>query len=78
MLTNVMLLIICNKQHLEDLHNSVKQCIPNDPCAKLQNHTWVEDPVEAQDRAVGFKVIKYRKFTDMASDPALQQAFGEK
>ena len=36
-------------QHLEDLHNSVNQCFPNDQCM-----------IQVQDRPVDFKVMKCR------------------
>ena len=38
-------------QPLEDLHNSVNQCFPNDQCM-----------IQVQDRPMDFKVMKYRDF----------------
>ena len=35
-------------QHSEDLHNSVNQYFPNNPCMMLQNH----DPFKEQDESM--------------------------
>lgn len=46
-LTNGILLLLPYHElgkHLENLHNSVKHCFPNDQGMILQNHIWVKGP----------------------------------
>lgn len=64
-------------QHVEDLHNSVKQYFPKDQCIMLQNCAWIKDPFRAQDRAMDFILIEDEKFIEMPSDSTLQLNFKE-
>lgn len=41
----------------------------------LQNHEWVKDPFEMQDRKTDFKIPEHEKFIDMVSDSMLQLIF---
>ena len=40
-----------------------------------KNHTWVKDPIKAQDRPADFNVTGYIMFTDMVSKSTLQLTF---
>lgn len=64
------ILILYNKsyQHLEDLHNTVNQSLPNDQLFMLQHHVWVKRSFQSYDRPVNFKMAEYRKCVDTASD----------
>lgn len=55
-------------QHLEDTQNSVNQYSPNDQCM-LQNHIWVKDSFNMQDRPMYFNTAEYEKFIDIVSYP---------
>lgn len=68
---------VCNEmcQHLEELHNSVKQYFPKDRCMILQSHTWVKDPFSVQDRPLDFNVTEHVKFINRVSDSTLQLIF---
>lgn len=60
-------------QHLEGVHDSVKEYFPDNHETKLQNHLWVKDPFEVPDRPIGFSVKEYEQLTDIVSDSVLEQ-----
>lgn len=49
------------RQHLEDLHSSVNQYFPDDPCVKLQNHTVENASLKVPDRPMGFNVTEHAR-----------------
>ena len=46
-------------QHLEDLHNSVNQCLSNDQCMMLtKNNEQIKDPFSLQGKSDDFEIAE--------------------
>jgi hypothetical protein len=61
--------------HSEDLHSSLSQFFPSDPCVRLQNLRSGNESLQVPDRPMGLAVTEYAMRTDVVSDATLQRTF---